>query len=89
MSDFHVESTTYVDEGHWLFPRLRIRLRLSTVQLPGNFGYETCLFRRDGSSDVIEHYETLDEAMAGHYHHAKHYGFTTIKIKCFTTIKIK
>jgi hypothetical protein len=84
MLKFHVESVTYVNTGHWLFTRYVIDSRISTVALPEGYGYETCLFRRIGNkydSEVIEHYETLDAAMAGHYHHAKFYGFTTIKIK--------
>lgn len=84
MLKFHVESTAYVNLGHWIFTRIVIDLRISTVALPEGYGYETCLFRRNGKtydSEVIEHYETLDEALAGHYYHAKHYGFTKINIK--------
>ena len=59
-------------------------LRISTVELPGDYGYETCIFKlkRNGeTSDVIESYKTLDEAVVGHYHLAKYYGCNTVYIK--------
>ena len=77
---FHIESYKYELRG-WLFPRVHATFRLSTIELPGDYGYETCVFNKDESSDVIESYKTLDEAIVGHYHHAKYYGCNTIKLK--------
>lgn len=77
---FHIESYKYELRG-WLFPRAHATFRLSTVELPGGDGYETCLFIKDSVSDVIERYYTIDEAIVGHYHYAKYYGCNSIKLK--------
>ena len=74
---FHIES--YRTQSRFIGSV--VTLRISTVELPGDYGYETCVFKRNGDSDVIESYKTLDEAVAGHYHHAKYYGCNTIHIK--------
>jgi hypothetical protein len=44
---------------------------ISTVLLPkreadDNDSYETCVFQSDGDSNVIGHYSTADNAIAGH-----------------------
>lgn len=59
-----------------------VTLRISTVELPEEYGYgyETCIFKQNGDSDVIERYYTIDEAIVGHYHYAKYYGCKTINI---------
>lgn len=78
---FHIESYKYERRG-WLFPRTHATFRLSTVELPEEYGYgyETCIFKQNGDSDVIERYYTIDEAIVGHYHYAKYYGCKTIHI---------
>ena len=54
-------------------------IRLSTVEMPNipgmDFGYkyESCLFSENGS-EVIDRYQTLDEAVAGHAALCKRYG---------------
>lgn len=49
-------------------------VRLSTIQLPSDFGYETCIFYADGTSDVLEHYETKAAAIEGHRDHTIAHG---------------
>ena len=54
-------------------------IRLSTVEMltiPGmDFGYryESCLFSENGS-EVVDRYQTLDEAVAGHAALCRKYG---------------
>ena len=54
-------------------------IRLSTVEMPTipgmDFGYryESCLFSENGS-EVVDRYQTLDEAVAGHAALCKKYG---------------
>lgn len=59
-----------------------VTLRTSTVELPEEYGhvYETCIFKQNGDSDVVERYYTIDEAIVGHYHYAKYYGCKTIHL---------
>lgn len=51
---------------------------VSTVELPivGHPGgdYETCIFFKDGDSEVVERYETKDEAAKGHARHVEARG---------------
>lgn len=45
--EFQLESRKYnlICSGLWgMFNRLETVLRVSTVKLPGNYGYETCVF---------------------------------------------
>lgn len=59
-----------------------VTLRISTVELPEEYGYgyETCIFKQNGDSDVVENYTTLSDALAGHYRHAKRHRCKTINI---------
>lgn len=59
-----------------------VTLRISTVELPEEHGhgYETCVFKRNGDSEVVENYTTLADALAGHYRHAKRHRCKTIHI---------
>lgn len=52
-------------------------VQLSTIQLPAfaDHPYESCLFTED-SSDVVDSYDTLDEAVAGHVRLSLKYNLT-------------
>jgi len=60
--------------------QLRTKVRageVSTVRLPfphPGGEYETCIFFRDHSSEVVERYETQDEAARGHERHVSEHG---------------
>ena len=57
-------------------------ISLSTVEMPRisgmDFGYkyESCLFS-DSGSEVVDRYQTLDEAVAGHAALCRKYGLKT------------
>lgn len=57
-----------------------VTLRISTVELPEDYGYETCIFKRNGDSEVVENYTTLAAALVGHYRHSKRHRCKTIHI---------
>jgi len=65
------------DDSVWMFPP---DVTLSTVEMRpdwiDSFGYqfESCLFFANGDSDVVNRYETQDEAIAGHVELEKKYG---------------
>jgi len=81
--NFHLESIRYklISTGFLgMFHDYGVALRVSTVKLPMNHGYETCVFRGKKDNEVVEHYETEDEASAGHLRHARYMGLKTVKI---------
>lgn len=50
---------------------------VSTVMLVFDYfncPYETCVFIKNGGSEVVERYETLEEAKLGHEKWVKHYS---------------
>lgn len=51
-------------------------VRVSTIQLPLEIDgklYETCLFT-PGECEVLDRYEYLSEAVAGHHNHCRRMG---------------
>ncbi len=60
----------------WIFDFQPI-IRLSTVKLPENYGYETCIFYLGTrKSEVLEHYNTLEEAVDGHREYEREFRLT-------------
>ena len=61
----------------WLwFTFSYVEIRISTVKLPDNYGYETCIFYQNDilDSEVVQHYETLADAIEGHSYWATKLG---------------
>lgn len=70
-----------------------IPYKLSTIELPLIFFmavtqqriprhlYESCVFFKNGSNDVVSQYATLSEAVRGHFTFAKEYNLTELTIK--------
>lgn len=58
--------------------------RISTIKLPGDYGYETCVFwsgnRRYSDNEVVASYQTLEDALKGHMKVAKDLGAKTCNI---------
>lgn len=80
---FHLESIRYktLSTGFMgLFPEYGVALRVSTIELPFGEGYETCIFRGKKDNEVVECYDTEDEASAGHLRHARYMGLKTVRI---------
>ena len=72
------ESNNSVKHGEWMFPA---DVTLYTTEMPKintmekyglhlGYKFETCIFCKDGS-DVLERYDTWEEAIAGHMKHTK------------------
>lgn len=66
------------DDSVWMFTA---DVTLSTVELIKPFkglyeedAYESCLFFKNGESDVVARYTTQEEAIAGHIELEKKYG---------------
>lgn len=72
---FQLESKKWKYVPRFLFGGIYVTtIRLSTVKLPGDYGYETCIFRYGGDSEVLERYETRELAIEGHRDHTIAYG---------------
>jgi|LakMenE01Jun11ns_1017448.scaffolds.fasta_scaffold8319178_2 hypothetical protein len=72
------ESNNSVKHWEWMFPA---DVTLYTTEMPKintmekyglhlGYKFETCIFCKDGS-DVLERYDTWEEAIAGHMKHTK------------------
>jgi hypothetical protein len=72
------ESNNSVKHWEWMFPA---DVTLYTTEMPKintmekyglhlGYKFETCIFRKDGS-DVLERYDTWEEAIEGHMKHTK------------------
>lgn len=69
------ESNNSVKHWEWMFPA---DVALFTTEMPNmekygfdlGYKFETCIFRKDGS-DVLERYDTWEEAIAGHMKYTK------------------
>lgn len=73
---------------NWLwFTVPYVEIRISTAKLPENYGYETCIFyhRNTLDSEVVQTYETLEEAIEGHAYWAKRYGAKKAKMDLTST----
>jgi len=72
------------DDQVWFYPP---DVSLSTVELNSTIyperPYESCLFFANGESDVVNRYQTQEEALAGHVELEKKYG-----LKRCTKLKI-
>ena len=68
-----IESNNSVKYWEWVFPA---DITLYTTEMPNmekygidlGYKFETCIFRKDGS-DVLERYDTWEDAKAGHMKH--------------------
>jgi hypothetical protein len=79
MSKFHLVSER--DGILWFGKLIGSRpVRISTVELPFNMGYETCVFSGKGS-EIVGEYKTEDEATLGHMRIIKQYGLTDVEVK--------
>lgn len=80
---FQLISHVYRDEN-FLWFRLSVPvMKISTVKLPDNYGYETCVFYGRKRSEVVETYETMEEAIEGHKRVcAEHGASKKIKFRC-------
>lgn len=56
--------------------------KISTVELPGNYGYETCVFYNSTkmNSEVIASYDNKMDAIEGHMRIASQLGAKSCKI---------
>lgn len=56
--------------------------KISTIELPGNYGYETCVFYNSSKMDneVIETYDNKLDAIEGHMRIASQLGAKSCKI---------
>ena len=82
MNNFHIESYRYKTVPIFAFMSTQVcAVRISTVQLPGDYGYETCIFYRGGDSEVVETYAAKDEAILGHHRWMHEYRLTNLKVK--------
>ena len=73
MKTFRITSKAYKTRYWWIFKSSYVHAVISTVKLPGDMGYETCIFCNNGS-DVVEAYTTMHEAISGHARWALNYG---------------
>lgn len=78
---FHLESTKVtVVPGFWGFLYEPHTLRISTVELPLNHGYETCIFNSRKNSEVVDRYDTEDDAVRGHLRWMKMLAVKNLRI---------
>lgn len=76
------ESNNAIKWWEWLFPA---EVTLYTTEMPGmekygfdlGYKFESCVFRSDGS-DVLERYDTYEEAKEGHMRLTKELGLRFI-----------
>lgn len=83
MNKFQLVSHAYRDE-YFLGFRFRVSvIKISTVKLPDNYGYETCVFYGHKNNEVVDTYETMEEAINGHKRVCAEYGASKkIQLKC-------
>lgn len=83
MKCFQLESVAYRKRHSLFFVQEVPYIRISTIQLPGDMGYETCLFYMDNFTDneVVETYDTLQDAVEGHARWAREYGVKTAQAR--------
>jgi hypothetical protein len=67
------------DDHVWMYPA---DVSLSTVELDsriyGKTPYETCIFYANGDSEVLERYETKEDAARGHIEYERKYELKRI-----------
>ena len=79
-----LESNNSVKWWEWMFPA---DVTLYTTEMPAiardyiDYGFESCVFRSDGS-DVLERYDTYEEAKEGHMRLTEELGLRFIN-ECF------
>ena len=68
------------DDSVWMYPP---DVTVSTVELNRELyklsPYETCIFFAHGDSDVVERYDSQEEAIAGHEKYEQMYNAKRIK----------
>lgn len=76
MKKFKLVSDVVKYHHWWIFRTSYVHIRVSTVMLPSNYGYETCIFYHNDTldSEVVQHYETLADAIEGHNYWATKLG---------------
>lgn len=85
MNKFQLVSHAYRDEYFLGFRFSFVAIRISTVKLklPDNYGYETCVFYGRKKNEVVDTYETMEEAIEGHKRVCAEYGASKkIQLKC-------
>lgn len=69
------------DNGGWF---CKPTMKLSTIKLPiehDGINYESCLFHKEGATQIIERYCTFDDAVFGHVAHAAKYNLPHVVSK--------
>lgn len=79
---FQIISVVKRTKNFWWFTVTKQIAKISTVELPGNCGYETCVFYNSTEIDneVIETYDNKLDAIEGHMRIASEFGAKSCKI---------
>ena len=87
MQKFKLVSDVIHYHHWWIFRTPYVQTRISTVKLPCDYGYETCIFHHNDTieSEVVQHYETLADAVEGHAYWANKYGAKRAKMDLTST----
>jgi hypothetical protein len=78
-----LKSNNAVKGWEWMFPT---DVTLYTTEMPGmekydfdlGYKFETCVFRSDDGSDVLERYDTYEEAKEGHMRLTEELGLSFV-----------